>query len=132
MASPASRNFATSFSFPALASKRANSATVYIVFLHGLRFSSGQDSFYISTLPSIRRRSVRRAGRHSRLSSSRGFWDVRRFLRYDASLRKAGCGTQLESRRGSHGAVGRPIPDVTAADSTLQFCTSIHGQSHPL
>src|ERR1700751_4283849 len=47
MLSPASRNFATSFSFPGLTSKRANNATVYIgCLLDCVCFQSGQDNAF--------------------------------------------------------------------------------------
>src|ERR1700719_1149468 len=49
MLSPASRNLASSFSLPGLASKRANSATVYITFLlTSIDSTSGQDSSFHS------------------------------------------------------------------------------------
>jgi len=32
----------------------------------------------------------------------------------------------------SHGAVGRSIPEVSTADSTLQFCGFLCRRAHPL
>ena len=53
-----------------------------------------------------------------------------RLLRYDVSLREAGCGTQLGRDLGEvgHGAVGPSIPDVIPADSTPQSCSCSRSQ----